>query len=76
MTTATTAGRRALTAAHRSGGSRPPVPTDCPWPRGEGILAAVGFNPHRQQRRTPFDYVMVAAALLVCLGLVIWAVLG
>jgi hypothetical protein len=36
----------------------------------------VGFNPHRRQRRTSFDYVMVAAALLVCLGLVIWAVIG
>ena len=50
----------------------PTVPT----PEHRAILAGVGFNPHRQQRRTPFDYVMVAAALLVCLGLVIWAVIG
>lgn len=33
----------------------------------------VGFNPHRQQRRSPLDYVMVAAALATCLGLVLWA---
>jgi len=36
----------------------------------------VGFNPHRQQRRTPFDYVMVGAAIIICLGLVIWAFFG
>jgi len=34
----------------------------------------VGFNP--QHQRTPFDYVLVVAALAVCLGLVIWAVVG
>jgi hypothetical protein len=36
----------------------------------------MGFNPHRQHRRSPLDYVMVAAALLVCLALVVWAFLG
>ena len=36
----------------------------------------MGFNPHRTHRRSPFDYVMVAAALVICLGLVLWAVLG
>jgi hypothetical protein len=36
----------------------------------------VGFNPHRQHRRSSFDYVMVAAALVVCVGLVAWAVFG
>jgi len=40
------------------------------------ILAPMGFNPQRQHRRSPFDYVMVGAALAVCLGLVIWAVVG
>jgi hypothetical protein len=33
----------------------------------------MGFNPHRQHRRSPLDFVMVGAALVVCLGLVLWA---
>jgi hypothetical protein len=36
----------------------------------------VGFNPFRQTRRSPADYVMVAAALVVCVVLVIWAFAG
>jgi hypothetical protein len=36
----------------------------------------VGFNPFRQTRRSPADYVMVAAALVVCAALVIWALVG
>jgi hypothetical protein len=36
----------------------------------------MGFNPQHQHRHTPFDYVMVGAALFVCLGLVVWAVVG
>lgn len=34
------------------------------------------MNPFRPQRRTPADYVMVAAALLVVLALVLWAFFG
>jgi hypothetical protein len=36
----------------------------------------MGFNPQRQHRRSSFDYVMVGAALAVCLALVVWAFLG
>jgi len=36
----------------------------------------MGFNPHRPHRRSPLDYVMVGAALLICTGLVVWAALG
>jgi hypothetical protein len=36
----------------------------------------VGFNPHRQQRRSSFDYFMVAAAMAICIGLIIWAFFG
>jgi hypothetical protein len=36
----------------------------------------VGFNPFRQRRRSPADYLMVAAALAVCVALVAWAALG
>ncbi len=41
-----------------------------------GDTGGVGFNPHRQHRRSPLDYVLVAAALVICLGLVTWAVIG
>ena len=40
------------------------------------ILRAMGFNPHRQQVRRKSDYVFVAAAVLVVLALLIWALLG
>ncbi|CAB4322555.1 MAG: hypothetical protein F2520_01425 [Actinobacteria bacterium] len=46
-----------------------------PAPRS-GDTCSVGFNPHRQHRRSPLDYVMVAAALITCVGLVIWAFFG
>jgi hypothetical protein len=36
----------------------------------------VGFNPFRQQHRSYADYLMVAAALVVCIALVVWALLG
>jgi hypothetical protein len=36
----------------------------------------MGFDPHRPHRRTPADYVMVAAALAVCVALVLWAAFG
>ena len=34
------------------------------------------MNPFRQHRRSPADYVMVAAALLILLALVAWAFFG
>jgi hypothetical protein len=41
------------------------------------ILVAVGLNPFRQRRKAPVaDAVMVAAALVVCLLLVLWALLA
>jgi hypothetical protein len=36
----------------------------------------MGFNPHRQYRRTRADYLMVASAVVVCLALVAWALFG
>lgn len=36
----------------------------------------MGFNPHVKTRKGPADYLMVAAALLVCLALLAWALLG
>lgn len=45
--------------------------------RGGGHdTGAMGFNPFRQTRRSPADYVMVAAALVVCVALVAWALVG
>jgi hypothetical protein len=36
----------------------------------------MGFDPHRRHQRSAADYVMVVAALVVCVGLVLWAALG
>jgi hypothetical protein len=33
----------------------------------------MGFNPFRQQRRRASDYIYMAAAVAVALGLVLWA---
>lgn len=43
---------------------------------GGTILSAMGFNPHRQYRRTTADYLMVVVAVVVVLALVAWAFLG
>lgn len=36
------------------------------------ILTAMGFNPFRQHRRSPVDFVLLAAALAVTVLLVLW----
>jgi hypothetical protein len=36
----------------------------------------VGFDPRRQHRRTPFDYVFVAASVIMAVGLLAWAIFG
>lgn len=36
----------------------------------------MGFDPQRQHRRTNFDYWFVAAAVVVCICLVVWAFFG
>jgi hypothetical protein len=36
----------------------------------------MGLNPFRQHRRSPADYVLVDAAVVVCVALVLWAFLG
>jgi len=36
----------------------------------------MGFNPHARTRKGPADYLMVAAAVVVCLALLAWALLG
>lgn len=40
------------------------------------ILSGVGYNPYRKYRASAGDYVFVAMALLVALGLLAWAVFG
>lgn len=40
------------------------------------ILTTMGFNPHRRTRKSPADYLMVAAALTVCVLLLAWALLA
>ncbi|MCY3890403.1 MAG: hypothetical protein OXG34_03510 [bacterium] len=41
-----------------------------------GTYWDIGFDPTRKQRRTRFDYWYVAAGVLVCVGLILWALLG
>jgi hypothetical protein len=36
----------------------------------------MGFNPHRVHRRSGWDYLMVASALIICALVVLWAALG
>jgi hypothetical protein len=36
----------------------------------------VGLNPYRKFRATPADYALVASALLVSFGLLVWALVG
>lgn len=60
------------TVALGSGRTSPP----CARPATGTILAAVGLNPFRQHRSSPADVIMVAAALLVAVALVAWAVFG
>jgi hypothetical protein len=36
----------------------------------------VGLNPYRKFKASPADYALVASALLVSLGLLIWALTG
>lgn len=36
----------------------------------------MGFNPHRQYKRRPSDYVLVAVSLALVLALVAWGFLG
>ncbi len=44
--------------------------------RPAAILAGVGLNPFRPQRRSIADYVMVAGAVAVCVALLVWAAFG
>ncbi len=48
-------------------------------PRGRAApddTASVGYDPYRKHSTTRLDYVLVAIASLVALGLVLWAVLA
>lgn len=59
------AGPPAVGSAARLQNDRPGVHT-----------ARVGLDPYRAARRSPTDYLFVAAAVLACLALVAWAMLG
>ncbi len=36
----------------------------------------MGFDPTRQHKRSNFDYWFVAAGLLICVALLLWALFG
>ena len=48
----------------------------CTWPISGTILSRWASTRFARHRRSPADYVMVAAALVVCVALVIWAFAG
>ena len=55
----------------------PPERSTCSVSIGGTILVAVGLNPFHQRRKAPVaDALMVAGALLACVLLVLWALLG
>ncbi len=86
MTLGTPGGRAARPALRRSARRRNPPqegPPQEPAERGAlpagppfGHTGAMGFNPHLKSDKTPADYLLVAVALIVCAGLVIWGILG
>jgi hypothetical protein len=41
-----------------------------------GQNLGVGFNPYRQHRRRPSDYLFVGAAFVVVCLLLVWAMIG
>ena len=43
---------------------------------GGGDTAVMGYDPYRKHRTTRVDYVLVAAAAIVAVGLVVWALVG
>ncbi|MEY2470513.1 MAG: hypothetical protein QOF21_3211, partial [Actinomycetota bacterium] len=45
-----------------------------PWPRT--ILGCVGFDPTRKRTKRRSDYALVAAAFVVVILLLLWALLG
>lgn len=40
------------------------------------MLGPMGFNPERSYRRRPSDYLLVAAAIAICIAALVWALLG
>jgi hypothetical protein len=54
------------------------VGTQPPERKGHGrtILTAVGYNPYRRFRAGRTDYAVLAAAVLVAVVLVVWALAG
>lgn len=51
------------------------IPVECDGCEGH-YGDRMGFNPHRQHKRTNADYLLVAAAFIVCALLLAWAVFG
>ena len=49
---------------------------DCASDRLRTDTGPMGMNPFRPHRRSPADFVMVGAALVVVIGLVVWAIRG
>ena len=68
-----------MRSRHREEGDRSSIRTGADSAaRGDraGHTGAMGFDPTRKHKRTRFDYVYVAASVVVCVAVVIWALLG
>lgn len=61
---------------HPGQGSTAPAPRGVAFAVASGETGAMGFDPTRKHKRTPFDYVYVAAGVVVCVLLVVWALAG
>lgn len=48
------------------------------WPGVAPVpdTGAMGFNPHRQHRRSAVDIIIVAGALIATAAVTLWALLG
>jgi hypothetical protein len=55
---------------------RSSTPTAQSPARPAGHTGGVGLNPFRTRRRSPLDVVFVAAAIVVCAALLVWALVG
>jgi hypothetical protein len=49
---------------------------DCVVGPSSADTESMGMNPFRPHRRSPADFVIVAAAFIVVVGLVAWAIYG
>lgn len=68
--------RRSRRTGHPRQAVRRPKGADAGSVAGRGDTGPMGMDPYRPHRNSTADYVMVAAAVVVCVLLLVWAFLG